>query len=206
MPRSFSGLLIAACACLLGCEDLREFQTNARDVYRGEVIGSDAAADVDSFIRKGFPSHTVLELSFDPSSTDVVVQGDAGSRTPVRTAAGSISTYVCPQGEAQCAEGERTPGPFLNAPLITIDALTHDPLSQYTFPGGGRLRNYIFGVRFVSESAEHRTGRDAMVFISLMENHRVELRAMAPAVLDNDGEGERWPALFGVFVLQRAAR
>mgnify|MGYP006380513935 FL=1 len=198
--------LLAATACLLGCEDLRSFQTSGSSVYRGEVIGSDAAADVESFIRKGFASHTVLELSFDPSSTDVVEQGDAGPRAPGRTAAGSVNTYVCPLGAAQCAEAERTPGPFVDAPLITIDALTHDPLSQYTFPGGGRLRNYIFGVRFVSESAEHRTGRDAMVFISLMENHRVELRAMAPAVLDHDGEGERWPALFGVFTLQRAAR
>ena len=206
MLRLSCRLLIPACACLLGCEDLREFQTGPSEVYRGEVIGSDAAADVDSFIRKGFASHTVLELAFDPSSTDVVAQGDAGARTTGRTSAGSVTTYVCPQGETQCPEADRTPGPFVNAPLITIDALTHDPLSQYTFPGGGRLRNYIFGVRFVSAGAEHRTGRDAMLFISLMENHRVELRAMAPAVLDQDGEGERWPALFGVFVLQRAAK
>lgn len=206
VPRFSPASLIALFACLCGCEDLREFQTRGSEVYRGEVIGSDAAADVESFIRKGFASHTVLELSFDPSSTDVVAQGDGGPRAPDRTAAGSINTYVCPQGAGQCDENERTSGPFVHAPLITMDALTHDPLSQYTFPGGGRLRNYIFGVRFVSENAEHRTGRDAMAFISLMENHQVELRVMAPAVLDQDGEGERWPALFGVFSLQRAAR
>jgi len=206
VPRLSQRLLLLLSACLFACEDLREFQTTGDAVYRGEVIGSDAAADVESFIRKGFPSHTVLELSFDPSSTDVVEPRDGTVRAADRTAAGSVNTYVCPQGAAQCPAADRTPGPFVNAPLVTIDALTHDPLSQYTFPGGGRLRNYIFGVRFVSESAEHRTGRDAMLFISLMENHQVELRAMAPAVLDGDGEGERWPALFGVFVLQRGKR
>ena len=204
MSRLTVGLFCASLTCLCGCEDLREFKTSASEVYRGEVIGSDAEAAVESFIRKGFASHSVLELSFDPGATDVVVQGDASA--PARTAAGSVNTYVCPQGAAQCAEADRTPGPFVNAPLVTIDALTHDPLSQYTFPGGGRLRNYIFGVRFTSESAEHRTGRDATLFISLMENHRIELRAMAPAVLDRDGEGERWPALFGVFLLQRASK
>jgi hypothetical protein len=198
--------MLFACTLAAGCDDLRAFQTAPGDVFRGEVIGSDADPNVDSFIRKGFGSHTLLELTFDPSAADVALGSDASVSVQRMPVAGSIYTYQCPQGRAQCDASERTDGPFVNAPLIPIEALTHDPLSQYTFPGGGRLRNYIFGVHFVSESAESRTGRDAMLFISLMESGHVEVRAMAPGVLARDGEEERWPALFGVFSLSRVRR
>jgi hypothetical protein len=62
-------------------------------------------------------------------------------------------------------------------------------------------RNYIFGVRFVSASEAHTTGRDAMLFVPLMESGHMEVRAMAPSVFGRDGMEERWPALFGVFSL-----
>jgi hypothetical protein len=187
------------------CDDLGKFHTVSGEVFRGEVIGSDADPNADSFIRKGFASHMLLELAFDPDAADVIVSSDAG--VPRRMPnAGNIDTYLCPQGRASCADSERTAGPFVAAPLIPIEALTHDPLSQYTFPGGGRLRNYIFGVHFTSDSADSRTGRDAMLFISLMENGHVEVRAMAPGVLATNGEEERWPALFGVFTLTRVRR
>jgi hypothetical protein len=193
--------LIALTFASTACEDLREFKTHGNQVFRGEVVGSDADPSMESFVRKGFASHTLLELTFDPNATDVVGPNDAGD-TP-RLSAGSVNTYTCPFGANKCAAEERTPGPFVNAPLITIDGLAHDPLSQYTFPGGGRLRNYIFGVRFVSEVNGRTTGRDALVFVSLMESGTVDVRAMAPAVLARDGVEERWPALFGVFSLTR---
>lgn len=195
--------LLAFCA---GCEDLREWKTGPNDVFRGEVTGSDADPAVDSFIRKGFESHTLLELSFDPYSTDALAPVDAGDALPRTVVAGSIDTYTCPNGRSECAVEERTAGPFVNAPLIAIEALSHDPLSQYTFPGGGRLRNYIFGVHFLSVRDKQVTGRDAMIFVSLMENKRVEVRAMAPSVPTNEPGQERWPALFGVFRLERQAR
>lgn len=185
------------------CEDLRDWKTAPGEVYRGEVVGSDADPMVDSFIRKGIASHTLLELTFDPYSTDTTAAvNDAGDVLPRTVVAGSVNTYLCPQGRLQCASTERTRGLFVDAPLTTIDALTHDPLSQYTFPGG-RLRNYMFGVHFVSTRDSQNTGRDAMLFVSLMENGQIEVRVMAPGVFASAPGEERWPAMFGVFQLQR---
>jgi hypothetical protein len=196
----FALLLIA----LAGCDDLGEFKTQPNEVFRGEVIGSDADPDMESFIRKGFVSHTLLELSFDPNAS--AGSSDAGMAMAVT--AGVVDSYVCPDGASSCDEGLRTNGVFVHAPLINIPGLAHDPLSQYDFPGGGRLRNYILGARFTSqaEGEARGTGRDATLFVSLMENGRMEVRAMAPPLLESDGMTERWPALFGVFQLSRKAR
>lgn len=201
MPRYF--LCLFGCLALLaGCEDLRDWKTVPGEVFRGEVIGSDGSDSGDSFIRKGFVSHTWLELELDPSSTDLIAQEEPDAGMP--PSAGTVNTYVCPDGSADCDEAERTPGPFVNAPLVSIDGLTHDPLSQLTFPGGGRLQNYIFGVRFRTERGDRSFGRDATLIISLMQNHRIEVRAMAPSVAGVDGEDDWLPALFGVFKLERA--
>jgi hypothetical protein len=185
------------------CEDLRDWKTGPNEVFRGEVIGSDSNSGGDSFIRKGFVSHTWLELSFDPGSTDLTDQGepDAG----IKPAAGTVNTFACPDGSATCDAAERTPGPFVDAPLVPIDGLTHDPLSQLTFPGG-RLQNYIFGARFRAQRGERSYGRDATLIVSLMQNHRVEVRAMAPSVNGADGEADFLPAMFGVFSLTRIER
>jgi hypothetical protein len=115
-----------------------------------------------------------------------------------------VNTYVCPDGRATCDASERTAGPFVDAALVPIDGLTHDPLSQLTFPGGGRLQNYIFGVRFRAVRGDRSFGRDATLIVSLMENHRIEVRAMAPSVSSGDAEEDRLPALFGVFKLERS--
>ena len=194
--------LIGVVALLAGCEDLRDWKTSKDEVFRGEVIGSDASSTGDSFIRKGFVSHTWLELAFDPGSTDLIAQDEPDAGLP-RPAAGIVTTYVCPGGSATCDAAERTPGPFIDAPLVAIDGLTHDPLSQLTFPGGGRLQNYIFGVRFRAVRGDRSFGRDATLIVSLMENHRIEVRAMAPSVAGVDGEEDWLPAMFGVFKLER---
>lgn len=197
-------LALLALALLAGCEDLSEFKTKPGEVFRGEVIGSDADPNVESFIRKGFVSHTLLELSFDPNAS----AGSSDAGVVVAVTAGAVDTYVCPDGASGCDERERSAGLFVHAPLINIAGLAHDPLSQYSFPGGGRLRNYIFGARFQSkdDGASSGTDRDATLFVSLMENGHMEVRAMAPPVLESDGMTERWPSLFGVFQLSRAPR
>ena len=201
----FSLSLIGAIALSAGCEDLRDWKTNKDELFRGEVMGSDANASGDSFIRKGFASHTWLELAFDPGSTDLIAQDELDAGQP-RGAAGTVNTFVCPDGSAECETTERVPGPFVDAPLVAIDGLTHDPLSQLTFPGGGRLQNYIFGVRFAAQRGERRFGRDATLIVSLMQSHRIEVRAMAPSVAGDSGEEDWLPALFGVFSLERVER
>ena len=200
--RHWTSLLCLVTLCT-GCEDLSDFKTSRAQVYRGEVVGSDAQESGDSFIRRGFASHTVLELlHFNPDASGVL-SDDAGSSEPRgRANPGRLNSYVCPAGKTRCPESERVAGPFSNASLLAIDGLAHDTLSQYTFPGGGRLQNYIFSLRFAAETPEGTVARDAMIFVSLMETGRVEVRAIAPSVLDDTGR-ERLPALFGVFMLRR---
>jgi hypothetical protein len=184
---------------LAGCDDLREFKTAPDQVFRGEVVGSDADQSTESFIRKGFPSHTLLELRFNPDASGLPIPSDASiSRRPVP---GMIHTYTCPAGQPRCDEDARTTGPFDHAELLSMESLSHDTLSQYTFPGGGRLRNYIFGARFTGQKEPRVVIRDAMIFVSLMETDQIEVRAMAPAVEGDTGTS--LPALYGVFVLSR---
>lgn len=205
LARSFLSQLLAVLALLLasaGCDNLREFKTGPGSVFRGEVTGSDSAPETSSFIRTGFASHTRMELVFDPYANNVADEDALG-----RESAGSVHTYVCPASRRDCSAREGTTGPFDQASLQSIENLTHDALSEYTFPGGGRLRNYMFNVRFTSELAADRTmQRNAMLFLSLMDSGQVEVRAIAPSVLGEDGEGDRLPALFGVFVLDRQPR
>jgi hypothetical protein len=196
-----------AALCLLtlcfGCEDLRDFKTGPQQVFRGEVVGSDSAESANSFIRRGFASHTMLELRFNPNASGVPTTEDAGPEHRRRAVPGMLHSYVCPAGKTACDESERTPGPFDHARLLAIDGLAHDTLSQYTFPGGGRLHNYIFSVRFFAETEAGQVARDAMIFVSLMQTRQIEVRAIAPSVLSDDGMSERLPALFGLFVLER---
>jgi hypothetical protein len=201
-PR-ISQLFLGLAALIVGCEDLREFKTSPDEVYLGEVIGSDSDPQAQSFIRKGFESHTILQLRFNPTAAGVIVTNDASSEGDHRTAPGLVNTYVCSDASSLCDDSLRTAGPLAHAPLLNIDGLAHDALSQYTFPGGGRLRNYIYGVRFSGQTSDGKVGRDALLFISLMETGHIEVRAIAPNVLADDGETEELPALFGVFDLTR---
>ena len=107
---------------------------------------------------------------------------------------------------ATTPQAERIHKDFDRAQLLTIEQLAHDALSQYTFPGGVRVRNYIFGARFSSAAPTGPVPRYAMVFVSLMENGQIEVRVIAPAVLGADEETQLMPPLFGVFVLGRQDR
>jgi hypothetical protein len=137
-----------------------------------------------------------MELVFDVEH--------ASSRVDPSGTAGGIRTFVCKRELDPCPEDEREPGQFDASPLHRIPNLTHDALSQYDFPGGGRLRNYLFGARFNASPESAVPTRDAMVFLSLMENGKIEVRVIAQSLLGPDGT-EIEPPLFGVFSLERRA-
>jgi len=166
------GLLIAVFACALGCDDLHKFRIGADEVFSGPVVGSDSpeagvVATGCDFVLCGFPERTSLSLSdFDPE-----LAGGVMTRGVITT---SDDTFV-------------------NAKLVQIPGLEHDALSQYTFPGGGRVRNYMLGARFGADDARY-----AMVFVSLMEDGRIEVRVHAPSTQVGGDD-----ALFGVFRLCR---
>jgi len=165
---------IALGGCLLACSDLGEFRTGEGEVFRGTVSGSETgdAGDDSSFIRNGFPSYTQMELTFDPAKAD--------------SSPGRITTRDPGSGVA---------GHFDRTPLQAIRPLAHDPLTEYTFPGGGRLTNYIFGARMAGEP------RSALVFVSLMEEGEIEVRVIAPGAAACDGG--TLDELFGVFRLKK---
>ena len=198
-----SVVLAAQALALVACDDLSEFKTGRGTVFRGEVVGSDSAPEQSSFIRKGFPSHTHMDVEFDPYSPGLQVDDeDDAPASP-----GRVHTYVCPAREPDCDAEDGTSGPFDRARLEPIENLAHDSLSEYTFPGGGRLRNYMFSVRFASTpEGGAAIQRNAMVFLSLMDSGRIEVRAISPSVLAPDGQSEQLPALFGVFVLDRQSK
>jgi hypothetical protein len=187
----------ASAVLAVGCDALSEFGTGDDSIYRGEVIGSDSEDGQSSFIRQGFPSHTRLDMTFDTARASAYA--DPGQ--PLEPA-GTIDTYVCGVDDSPCPEAERTPGSFRGSALELIPNLTHDALSEYEFPGGGRRRSYIFVSRFeLADELASRQGA-AMVFVSLMDDGGVELRVIAPAELAADGSVAS-SGLFGVFVLKR---
>jgi hypothetical protein len=191
---------MAAFLALAGCDQLDEFRTKNGQVFHGEVIGSTTDPDAPSFIREGFVSHTEMDLTFDPA---LASSPAPGRDDRVQEPAGTLDTYVCPPETDLCPKKQRKMGPFDGALLEPIERLNHDALSQYDFPGGGRLRNYILGVHFDADVPDAGTlDRNALVFLSLMENGQVEVRVLAGSVRAPDSD-EELPALFGVFVLKR---
>jgi hypothetical protein len=156
LARMRRGWWIGALIATLGCDTLGEFQTGEGEVYRGNIIGvndpENCPDGIDcSFIRRGFPSGVTLELDFDPNQQ----YADPGM----------ISTI-----------GEECGPTFTDTPLLPIPSLAHDQLGLYEFPGGGRLRNYMFVLR---PEDGPLSGRDAMVFLSLIRGGDVEVRIVA---------------------------
>jgi hypothetical protein len=194
----------ALCALLLsslafGCSDLSEFRAvGGEHVYRGTVIGTqedDCEPGLPcSFIRRGFPPGTTLEMTFDPDAPD----GRAGTLTTV----GEHCTTAepdCPCTRAPALDG---------AVMLTTPPLVHDQLSLYDFPGGGRMRNYVFAVEAASGPLANR---DPMAFVSLIRGGRIEVRIVA-----GSGQGDCDPRdcdaytnnecdFYGVFHLEREA-
>ena len=141
-----------------------------------------------SFIRRGFPYGTTLDLTFDPERQ---YENQARSRPAARSAAPT----------------------FTDTLLLPIPPLAHDQLGLYEFPGGGRIRNYMF---VASPETGPLAGRDAMVFLSLIRGGNIEVRIIAgpgliydeeirdicyPADCTNINDGQC--DYFGVFALHR---
>jgi len=196
-----SSIALALFVLASGCDALSAYRTAPGEVYSGEVTGSDGGGSGPSFIRQGFVSHTRLDLTFDPTRASAYIPPDS-TKTSLPSA-GTIDTYTCSVETSPCPPKDRTPGDFAQSKLEVIPNLTHDELSQYDFPGGGRLRNYIVFARFGSPSTGGVSSRTATAYVSLMENGGMEVRVIAPSVLEVDGKTELAPALFGVFTLRR---
>ena len=132
--------------------------------YQGTIVGSDG----ESFIRRGFPAGTRLVLrDFDPPPT-----GEGASVAALDVRHGTDVLLV--------------------GTLELIAPLEHDQLSQYDFPGGGRIRNFIFAVDSTDGAF---VDREAMAFVSLMDNDEIEVRLIS-------GKGDEAAGdLFGLFIL-----
>lgn len=148
---------------LAGCEDLGSFATADGEVYRGAVVG----VEDPPLLRRGFASGAELTMSFDPLRA-----------TSLSDPAGRLST---------------SDGALVDVPLEPIGPLTHDALSEYEIPSGGRVRNYIFVIR---PEDGPLAGREPFVFISLMNDGTLEVRIIA-------GGGNRDGDFFGFFRLTR---
>lgn len=166
VPTSIAALALLAGAA--GCSDLSEY----RGVYDAEIVGSDDP----SFVRRGFAPGTRLVLDFDP-----------GLARSVDPPPGTITTI--PPTE----DGVRH---FDETPLGFIQALQHDQLGLYDFPGGERVANYLFHAPSRDPGCDPPS-RDAMVSVSLVERERVEVRIFAGTGADAACD------LFGLWVLTR---
>jgi hypothetical protein len=77
-----------------------------------------------------------------------------------------------------------------------IENLTHDSLSEYTFPAGACAT--IFGVRFdtmLDADGGAKVARNAMLFISLMDSGRIECAPSRPASCSGQALASKLPAL-----------
>lgn len=162
-------LPLLALQLLAGCSDLAEYRATESHPFTGKVIGDSMA----SFIRRGFEPDTVAALTFDPASVA------SPSGPGVVTTTDSAGVHV------------------LDAtPIRPIAPLAHDALSQYDFPGGVRLRSYIFIAR-PSHASSPLLGREAVVFLSLMDGDSIEMRVVAGTGDEAAGD------YFGVFRLTK---
>ena len=84
-----------------------------------------------------------------------------------------------------------TDGLFDRAALVALPAITFDRLGALEIPGGF-LRSLLF---LAPTGARELDGADAVLFVSLGQNGRVEVRVLA-------GSGER-RRLYGLFRLER---
>ncbi len=158
------------------CTDLSDYATRPGEAYEGRVRGTREA----SFVRRGFPAGTTMRMSFDPLAEEV---------------AGVLRT-----DDVQC--GEPT---FAGTELRVVEPLRHDALSLFDFPGGERVRNYLFVAR---PSRGALAGRDVTVVVSLLQDGGAQVRVIAgfgracpPDDCDARARGEC--DYFGVFDLRR---
>lgn len=134
--------------------------------YDGQWQGTVVGDTMPVFILRGFPVGTGLVLEDFQAPP---VEGPPGYLTTIDYDA------------------------FAHTPLEVIAPLEHDELSRYELPGSGRLKSYIFAAR---PTAGPIAGRDAMVFMSLMEGDKIEMR-----IVVGNGD-ESTGGHFGLFRLE----
>lgn len=165
MTRAIVAVALLSLALASGCDSYDRFRTGGdRGVFRGTVLGEGEA----SFIRRGFAAGTVLELSFDPAAIE-------------RPTVGTLTTIAPDDTRVLDA-----------VPLESITPLSHDLLSELTFPGAGRLETFLLLAR---PTTGRLAGRDVMVFLSLLDTGDVEVRVIAGT--GDEARGD----VFGVFPL-----
>lgn len=151
-----------------GCESYERFRADGTAVFRGSVYGDGEA----SFLRRGFPAASIAEITFDPDAAQ-------------RATAGTI-TVTTPEDVR-----------VLDAVVLeTIQPLAHDLLSEYSFPGAGRIQSFLFLARPMEGPL---MGREVMVFLSLLDSGEMEIRVIAGTGEESRGD------VFGVFRLRRTA-
>lgn len=149
----------------VACDSYDRFRTGPDRTFRGPVLGEGE----ESFIRRGFAAGTTLELSFDPAAIG-------------RPEVGTITT-TAPDGATL----------FAATPLESIAPLSHDLLSELSFPGAGRIETMLLLAR---PAAGPLAGREVMVFLSLLDTGDVEVRLIAGTGDEANGD------VFGVFRLE----
>ncbi|MCB9707769.1 MAG: hypothetical protein H6714_03110 [Myxococcales bacterium] len=169
MDRIWLVILVVVAAC----QDPGDLAAGSGNRYCGTVVGSDDPAlecegNNCSFIRRSFAAGTMLELSFFPDLN--------GCMPPVRDS--TIGVMRSTDGIFDCAY------------IDEIAPLKHDLLSQYDFPGAKRIRNYIYTTRISPAGQE---SRDLMLFFSVLDDGRAELRVVAGRGDERDGD------IFGLF-------
>ena len=158
-----------AVVVLGACTNLSEYKTAPGEAYEGAVIGQ---ASEDSFIRRGFSSTSRLSLTFDP---DLVGSGDA---------VGTVTTTN--------EEGDEAV--FSQAAYRSVVPLEHDAMSDFAFPGAGRVKSYVFTTNPTSGPLAQR---GSLLFVSLMENASLEVRVLSAFGADGSSD------YFGVFQLEK---
>lgn len=189
--RALDRLVIAALVVVSGaasaCVELGEYATTDDQVFVGSVLGQQRSCDGGdcSDIRRGFGVGTRLRMSFDP----VVVSGEAGR----------ISTFAADGSPEACGTT------FDDVPLMPILSVQYDQLSLFDFPGGGRIRNFMYALR---PTTGPLAGRDVIAFVSLLQDQKIEVR-----LLSGSGEARCEPSdcapylagecdFYGVFTLR----
>jgi hypothetical protein len=175
-PAALAGLL-----CLLGCSSLDRFDTKGTAAYCGSLVA--APPFEEGLLPKGPPRSLLLKLTLDV--TALTSRGDQSAIV------GEVSTDDRDRGLC-AAEGTAL---FEAAPLRTIPALDHDPLSTLDFGSG---RDYSF-FSWVDSTCQ----QTMLAVVSLMRNEDVEVRLFKPAALPPPSAGPELQPGFGLFELHR---
>lgn len=155
---------LALAPLALGCESYDRFRTGPDRTFRGVVYGEGD----ESFIRRGFAAGTAIDLTFDPYAIG-------------RPVVGTITTTA--------PDGTRL---FDGTALESIPPLSHDRLSELTFPGTGRLETFLLLAR---PTEGPLAGREVMAFLSLLDSGHIEIRLIGGTGDESRGD------VFGVFEL-----